>query len=84
MSLSYSSRSAIKCPGFVDLQVNGHLGIDYSSDTLTEEAFIHTCLELRKDGTAAFLPTVITSAEKIYERNLPLMAKALRHPEVRE
>lgn len=73
----------MKCPGFVDLQVNGHLGIDYSSGDLTEESFIHTCLELRKDGTSAFLPTVITSEEKIYERNLPLMVKALRHPEVR-
>ncbi|MBN8216575.1 MAG: amidohydrolase family protein [Spirochaetes bacterium] len=70
-------------PGFVDLQVNGYLGIDFSGPDLTEESFLAVCAALEKKGTAGFLPTVITSSAEIYERNLPLMAKALRHPEAR-
>lgn len=70
-------------PGFVDLQVNGYKGVDFSSLSLTEDSFIATCAALEKNGTAGFLPTVITSSAEVYERNLPLMAKALRHAEVR-
>lgn len=70
-------------PGFVDLQVNGYLGVDFSSPDLTEEAFVATCRALRKNGTAAFLPTIITAPARVYQRNFALMHRALRWPEVR-
>jgi len=67
----------MKIPGLFDLQVNGYLGIDFSSPELTEESFIHCCNELIKAGTGLFLPTIITSSEELYRRNLQLIDKAI-------
>jgi N-acetylglucosamine-6-phosphate deacetylase len=64
--------------GFVDLQVNGFLGVDFSSPELTEADFIRACRALLAQGTAVFLPTVITSSLDTYARNLPLMAAVVR------
>lgn len=68
-------------PGFVDLQVNGFKGIDFSSPDLTEKDFIHACRLLLAEGTTAFLPTVITSPRYVYERNLPLIATVMESDE---
>ncbi len=70
-----------KLKGFVDLQVNGYKGVDFSSLDLTEEAFIYACKEIQKKNTLAFLPTVITSHMSVYEHNLPLMAKVMKKKE---
>jgi len=64
-------------PGFIDLQVNGYQGVDFSSPELTTEDFTRTCRQLLDHGTAAFLPTIITSSLETYERNLPLMAQVM-------
>ncbi|MDD5699174.1 MAG: amidohydrolase family protein [Victivallaceae bacterium] len=72
-----------KVPGFIDLQVNGFLGVDFSRGNLSESDFIRVSLELLKHGTAAFLATVITSSEENYRRILPLIAKAMKTPELR-
>ncbi len=61
-------------PGFVDLQVNGYMGVDFSSPDLTAAAFRSACRSLRAGGTAAFLPTLITSPTAVLERNLPIIA----------
>jgi N-acetylglucosamine-6-phosphate deacetylase len=68
-------------PGFVDVQVNGFLAVDFSQDDLTESEFIRVSRELLNRGTAAFLPTVITNSEENYKRNLPIIAKAMKYPE---
>ena len=70
-------------PGFVDLQVNGYLGVDFSAPDLTEEAFVGACRALLSTGTVAFLPTVITAPLATYERNLPLIARVLARGEFR-
>ena len=67
--------------GFVDLQVNGFLGVDFSSPALTEEDFVLACRALLAQGTAAFLPTVITSTLDTYARNLPMMAEVMAREE---
>jgi N-acetylglucosamine-6-phosphate deacetylase len=69
-------------PGFVDVQVNGFLGVDFSQDNLTEENFIRVSKALLARGTAGFLATVITSSEETYKRNLPIIAKAMKSPEL--
>lgn len=65
----------MKTPGFIDLQVNGYKGVDFSSSDLTEDKFCFACEELLKTGTAAFMPTLITSSKEVYENNLPIIAK---------
>ena len=71
----------MKIPGFVDLQVNGLLEVDFSAADLTEEKFIFACEKLLAMGTAAFLPTVITSPPEVYEKNIPLIVKTMRRQE---
>jgi len=68
-------------PGLVDLQVNGYKGVDFSSASLTQDDFIRACRQLLEAGTTAFLPTMITSPEDVYERNLAIMADAMEQPE---
>ncbi len=65
-------------PGFIDLQVNGHIKIDYSDAELNEEDFIRSCDTLLAEGTAAFLPTVITSHEDTYRAVLPKLGKFIK------
>ena len=67
--------------GWVDLQVNGFLGVDFSSPDLTEVDFGCACRALLAQGTAAFLPTVITSSLDTYAHNLPLMAEVMAREE---
>jgi N-acetylglucosamine-6-phosphate deacetylase len=66
--------------GFVDLQVNGYQGVDFSSPELTVEGLIKAANELRRAGTAGFCATLITSDLDVYRRNLPLIAGAMDDP----
>jgi len=71
----------VSIPGFVDLQVNGFIGVDFSGPGLHEEDFCKACREVLGRGTSAFLPTMITSPADVYERNLPLLAQTVSEPE---
>ncbi|MGC9520472.1 MAG: N-acetylglucosamine-6-phosphate deacetylase [Anaerolineae bacterium] len=61
-------------PGFVDLQVNGFGGIDFSGADLTRDDLDGAFHALLGRGTAGFLPTMITSPMDVYRRNIPLIA----------
>lgn len=65
---------------FVDLQVNGFSGEDFSSPRLNKEGIARVCGELFRRGTGAFLATVVTSPPATYEHVLPLLARAIEHP----
>ena len=71
-------------PGFIDLQVNGYMGVDFSSADLTEESFANASQQLLNHGTAAFLATIITSSLSIYKRNLNIMANVISSPQFQE
>lgn len=60
-----------------DIQVNGYLGVDFSSPGLEKAGFIRACRALRQSGTDRFLPTLITSSRETYRRNLALIAKTI-------
>ncbi|MFC1735047.1 N-acetylglucosamine-6-phosphate deacetylase [Candidatus Hydrogenedentota bacterium] len=65
-------------PGFIDLQVNGYCGVDFSSDDLRVENVHYVSCELQKRGVVGYCPTMITSSLEIYGRNLPILAEAAR------
>jgi N-acetylglucosamine-6-phosphate deacetylase len=67
--------------GFVDLQVNGFLGVSFSAPDLTEDDAARACRELLARGNAAFLPTIVSGPEEMYRRNLPLLARLLARGE---
>lgn len=66
--------------GFVDLQVNGCRGIDFSALGLTAEHVRDAAAWLYERGTLAFCPTVITSSMEVYRHVLPLLAEAAAAP----
>ncbi len=65
--------NSLLLPGFVDLQVNGAFGVDVA----TEPSRLGELSEaLLSTGTTAYLPTVISSPESLYEEVLPKLAAA--------
>jgi len=68
--------------GFVDLQINGFWGIDFSAPGLKLAEIRRVVEALLERGTVAFCPTIITSPLEVYEQNLPVLARAMDDPEL--
>ncbi len=68
---------ALILPGFVDLQVNGALGVDVASESSRLPELSRALLST---GTTSYLPTVISSPEGIYEEALPAIDAATSNP----
>jgi len=66
----------VKFPGFVDLQVNGYRGVAFTDPALTSQQIEAVSAALLRRGTVGYCPTLVSSPMKVYERNLPLLAKA--------
>jgi N-acetylglucosamine-6-phosphate deacetylase len=69
--------------GWVDLQVNGYAGVDFSAPGLTVAKIRHATEALVRRGTAAYCPTVVTSALERYDENLPVLAAAMEEPDLK-
>lgn len=69
--------------GFIDIQINGFKGINFSSPDLTLDQVRTTTLELAKAGTAAYCPTLVTSSLADYRHTLPILAQAMRDKELK-
>lgn len=67
---------------YVDLQVNGHAGVDFSDPGLTLDAARDAVRALAAAGTTRLCPTVITAPWAVYARNLPILAALCDDPEV--
>ncbi|KAL3316109.1 putative N-acetylglucosamine-6-phosphate deacetylase [Cichlidogyrus casuarinus] len=65
-----SCENAIIAPGFIDIQINGALGIDFSTHDgpLDEKIFCDLASYLLKSGTTSICPTVITSPKSAYPK----------------
>jgi N-acetylglucosamine-6-phosphate deacetylase len=71
-------------PGFLDIQVNGYRGNDYSSEDFSPGQVACITEDLASSGTTRHFPTLITGAGDKVERNLALIAGALdADPELR-
>ena len=65
-------------PGFVDLQVNGAFGVDVASEP---SRLPELSEKLLSTGITAYLPTIISSPESLYEEALPEIGHACRSSE---
>jgi hypothetical protein len=63
----------ILSPGFIDIQLNGAFGIDFTSPTLSAEEVSTVSRGILSQGCTSYLPTIITSDAALYARNLPLL-----------
>ncbi|HEX4992068.1 MAG TPA: N-acetylglucosamine-6-phosphate deacetylase [Rubrobacteraceae bacterium] len=69
----YEYTDSLLLPGFVDLQVNGAFGVDVATEPLRAAELSKALLAT---GTTSYLPTIISSAESLYEEVLPVLAAA--------
>src|ERR1035437_2937030 len=69
--------------GFIDIQLNGFKGVNFSSPGLTLDQVRMATRELVKAGTAAYCPTVITSSLDKFKHTLPVLAAAMRDKEMK-
>ncbi len=60
-------------PGFVDIQVNGYNGVDYSGPDLCEDDVDRVINALAVTGTTRHVPTVITNSQERICRNLEIL-----------
>jgi N-acetylglucosamine-6-phosphate deacetylase len=77
-----SQSGSLAHKGFVDLQVNGYMGTDFSSPGLVAEDIHRVTGQLLAAGTLAYCATIITSDISTYERNLRLIAQTATKPGV--
>ncbi|KAI8122779.1 putative N-acetylglucosamine-6-phosphate deacetylase [Lucilia cuprina] len=73
----YDCKNAIIAAGYIDLQINGGYGVDFSFDTDTVEEGINKVAKgLIKNGVTSFCPTLVTSPPETYRKVIPRIPKA--------
>ncbi|MCA9265497.1 MAG: N-acetylglucosamine-6-phosphate deacetylase [Planctomycetales bacterium] len=61
--------------GYWDLQVNGYAGVDFNQDDLRLDDLEKSCEQMRADGVAGFLATIITDDVDVMCGRLETLAK---------
>ncbi len=65
-------------PGFIDLQVNGYAGIDFSDPRTTVDDVLDVAETLHQAGTIGFLATVTTRPREIMEQCVQTVTTAIK------
>ncbi|CEF68334.1 Putative N-acetylglucosamine-6-phosphate deacetylase [Strongyloides ratti] len=80
--IQVNCKGLIISPGFIDVQINGGFGIDFSS--LSKKNFINGLIfvgeKLLSFGVTSFCPTIISSSSQFYHDIIPLMK--FRHDQI--
>ncbi|KAJ2083433.1 N-acetyl-glucosamine-6-phosphate deacetylase [Coemansia sp. RSA 988] len=64
-------KGGIVSPGYIDLQINGAYGFDFSNDTdIIEEAVSNISKGLLLQGCTAYCPTTVSSRPEVYHKVL--------------
>ena len=65
---------AIVAPGFIDLQINGGFGVDFTSDIIDAEtckdALDKVGVGILAHGVTSYCPTIVTSPPEVFHRTL--------------
>lgn len=71
-------------PGFLDMQVNGYRGSDYSLDSFSEEDFVQIVESLAESGTTQHVATIVTRSQSTIVRTLKTIVELVeKYPELR-
>lgn len=67
---------ALISPGYIDVQINGGFGIDFSFNVdKVEESIDKVAKGLLTHGVTSFCPTLVTSPSEVYHKVLPRIKK---------
>lgn len=69
-------RGMLLSPGFIDVQLNGAFGVDFTNTELTMGQVDKVSEGILKHGVTSYCPTVVTSSPAVYNKVLPLLAPA--------
>jgi len=69
-------------PGLIDAQINGYMGVDFSSEDLILDDIRKATKTLWKEGVTTFIPTLITNEHNALKKNFTIMALALDDIEI--
>jgi N-acetylglucosamine-6-phosphate deacetylase len=75
-------KNQIVSPGFIDIQLNGAYGVDFSNGNdsnnggLTVEDMFQVAEKLLSTGVTSFCPTMVSSSRDTYRRIIPLVREA--------
>jgi len=74
-------KGRIISPGYIDIQLNGAYGIDFSNDCIGEEGLkiehvLHVAHRLVETGVTSFCPTMVSSSPQTYRHIISLMNTA--------
>lgn len=56
----------ILSPSFIDIQINGAFGIDFSNTSLSSDDILYVSQHLPQYGVTSYVPTCITSCTQVY------------------
>eukprot|EP00936_MAST-01D_sp_MAST-1D-sp1_P002306 g2306.t1 len=65
----------ICAPGFIDIQLNGAFGIDFSSPDITMAQVSDVARGLLSHGVTAFCPTLVSSHAATYRKIIPIFRR---------
>jgi N-acetylglucosamine-6-phosphate deacetylase len=63
----------ILSPGFIDIQLNGCFGVDFSNPSLMKEDILRVATHLLRFGVTCFCPTMVSSSKESYAKLIPLI-----------
>ncbi len=69
-------------PGFLDMQVNGYNGSDYSLEDFSVEHVNNIISSLAVSGTSQHVPTFVSGPQDRLIRNLKITAEAIRNSKI--
>ncbi|ORY07821.1 Metallo-dependent hydrolase [Basidiobolus meristosporus CBS 931.73] len=69
------AKNAIVSPGYVDIQLNGAVGVDFTADRETlAEGLEKVSKAILKWGCTAYCPTIVSSHPNVYAESMHLLA----------
>lgn len=72
----YDCGGALIAPGFIDVQINGGFGVDFSQDDDNIEAGLEIVAKgILAYGTTSFCPTLVTSSPEFYNKVIGKMKR---------
>ncbi|CAL7945316.1 unnamed protein product [Xylocopa violacea] len=75
-NIKIDCKGALISPGFIDLQINGGFGIDFSYNiNNVQEGIDKVAKKLLEFGVTSFCPTLVTSPSETYKKILPNIKK---------
>ncbi len=75
--LNSSEKLPYISPGFLDTQVNGYAGLDYSYENLEPDDVVQITRMLGAAGTSRHFPTIVTSRQELILKNLRIIASVI-------